>query len=131
VQYRGGILPLVPLAALLGCGASGTEQSATVRTIVLERGGRLAGLVVDEISDVVDDRIDSLDASDRFGLKGSAIVNHRVTDLLDIDPLLTAAFAYGRQGSSGMQALALAVDPVVGKLRTTAGTIEESEALRG
>ncbi|MCX6623587.1 MAG: chemotaxis protein CheW [Acidobacteria bacterium] len=124
VQYRGGILPLVPLGELLGYGTSPADRSGTVRTIVLERGGRIAGLIVDEISDIVEAHIDSLEASDRFGLKGSAVVNHRVTDLLDTDPLLSAAFAYGRTNSSGVQALALAVNP-----HAAAGATER-EALR-
>ena len=110
VQYRDGILPLVPLAELLGCKDSTSSQPGMVRTIVLERGGRIAGLVVDEICDIVQSRVELLNGSRQFGLKGSAVVNHCVTDLLDTDPLLTAAFAWGTRGSPGVQTLALAVD---------------------
>ena len=110
VQYRGGILPLVPLGELLGTGGGTRDHGSMVRTIVLERGGKLAGLIVDEISDIVEDHVTALETSERFGLKGSAVVNHRVTDLLDTDPLLSAAFAYSKQGAVGVEALARAVN---------------------
>ena len=62
VQYRGGILPLVSLGAMLDL--KGAPESAdaewlgdrdTLPVVVHERGGRSVGLVVDSIVEIVEE----------------------------------------------------------------------------
>jgi two-component system chemotaxis sensor kinase CheA len=109
IQYRGRILPLAPLAELLNCPAPAAALPTT-RTIVLERDGLSAGLIVEEISDIVEAACSRVESSGRFGLRGSTIINNRVTDLLDPAPLLTAAIAYRRPSTQSVGALARALE---------------------
>lgn len=78
------------------------------RTIVLDGDGLSAGLIVEEISDIIEASLAGLDSSGRFGLRGSAIVNGRVTDLLDAAALLTAAVAYRQPAAAASDVGALA-----------------------
>jgi two-component system chemotaxis sensor kinase CheA len=102
VQYRGGLLTLVPLAGLLGIGADGAieitdastapgppvpSSSATVRVVVVERGGRAIGLAVEEIVEILEQPAVPEEAG-RTGVRGSAVIRGRATDLLDLDALL-------------------------------------------
>ena len=100
VQYRGEILPLVPVAEALG----GVEQreGGPAQVIVAHTGDSRAGLIVTRILDIVDDHVEvEASGSDR-GLLGSAILQGRVTDLLDTHALLETAGA--RCGSEGARA---------------------------
>jgi two-component system chemotaxis sensor kinase CheA len=78
VQYRGHLMPLVPLdhgfAPL-----AGTEQAV----LVFGEGERALGLMVDEILDVVEAPLDIDGAGVRPGFLGSCVVAGRVTEVLD------------------------------------------------
>ena len=89
VRYRGGVLPLARLGALLGTG--GGTPGPTMLVVVLERGERTAGLVVESIVDIVEDRADQhADVVDR-GLLGATVLGGRVTELLDLRAAAVAA----------------------------------------
>lgn len=98
VQYRGEILPLVPVAEVLG----GVDQreGGPAQVIVAHTGESRAGLIVTRILDIVDDHVEvEPNGSDR-GLLGSAVVQGRVTDLLDTNALFqTAGAGWGRKGA--------------------------------
>jgi two-component system, chemotaxis family, sensor kinase CheA len=93
VQYRGGLLPLVPLAGLLGEAAGAWDEGSaaaggeTVRVIVVESCGRAVGLAVDEIVEILREPV-TLGESPRAGVRGSAVIRGRATDLLDLGALL-------------------------------------------
>jgi two-component system chemotaxis sensor kinase CheA len=53
------------------------------------------GLVVDEISDIIDETIGDLYPSEHPGLLGSAVIGGRVTDFLDIEAFLSASSTDG------------------------------------
>lgn len=104
VQYRGGLLTLVPLAGLLGVVADGaieTEDasrdrdpsaatpSATVRVVVVERAGHAIGLAVEEIVEILEEPVVPEEYG-RAGVRGSAVIRGRATDLLDLDALLAS-----------------------------------------
>ena len=102
VQYRGRLMPLVAL--------SGTLDMARERHPVLvfndiDRGlgrDRCMGLVVDEILDVVEDRLKVELSGDRPGLLGTAVVAGRATDVIDTAYWLTqAAQDWFRTGQRG------------------------------
>ena len=92
VQYRGRIMPLVRLAQHLpGAGANRPEVSGNVQVIVYQRAGRSVGLVVDQIRDIIDERLDLQPGSASPGILGSAVVQGKITDLVDIAGVLSSA----------------------------------------
>lgn len=86
VQYRGHILPLVWLGDTLGLGAN--HQLDTLQVIVYERNDSQIGFIVDAISDVVNEVLDLQRPSDILGVRGSAVINGIVTDVLDVDAVI-------------------------------------------
>ncbi len=89
VQYRGQILPLLRLASLLDLPPAGTnETQATLQVVVYSQGGLSVGLVVDQIVDIVDADIQIQRSALKRGVLASAVVQERVTDLLDIPSLI-------------------------------------------
>ncbi len=110
VQYRERILPLVSLEEILGQGAQGAEQAADpVQVVVFRDGERSVGLVVDQILDIVEDEVTARSPSNRKGILGSAVVGKRVTDFLDLKPVLEAGargwLRGGRQAGGGTRVL--------------------------
>ena len=86
VQYRDRILPLVRLSEALGVVA---QHKPTLDVVVHDHGGRHVGLVVDEILDIVDERVTVEQvARSAPGVVGSIIVQGAVTDLVDVSALL-------------------------------------------
>ena len=104
VQYRGQIMPLVRVADALrlspqiaGVGKKQEiEQRGPMQVVVHSAGGQSVGLVVDEILDIVDQRV-TIDrrAQDPL-LIGSAILQQHVTDLLNVPELMASAAGTGR-----------------------------------
>ena len=88
VQYRGRILPLVSLSALLEPGGAGSGDADPVQVIVFNDGERSIGLQVDQIVDVVEESVAVEQRNGRRGLLGSAVVGKRVVDLLDLNFVL-------------------------------------------
>jgi two-component system chemotaxis sensor kinase CheA len=89
VQYRGEIMPLLRLADVLGFGAEADAASA-LDVVVYRENGKSVGLVVDQIVDIVEDRI-SVKGSHRGDyLLGTAVVQGRVTDILDVRGVIQA-----------------------------------------
>ena len=78
-QYRGRLLPLSHAA---GPGAFNTQGSQPV--LVFSEEGRSAGVAVDAIIDVVEEALDLELGSDRPGVIGSAIIQGKATEMLDI-----------------------------------------------
>jgi two-component system chemotaxis sensor kinase CheA len=89
VQYRGGILPLFRLGRLLGeSDSEPTPVADPLRVVVFSGQGRTAGLVVDQILDIVESTVEIQPCAGRTGILGSAVIQQRVTDLLDLPGLL-------------------------------------------
>jgi two-component system chemotaxis sensor kinase CheA len=82
VQYRGSILPLLRLGEERA-NIRRTPHEAPLKVIVYSERGRSVGLVVDEILDVVHEVVRVEDAS-AHGLRGMAVIQGKVTDLLDV-----------------------------------------------
>jgi two-component system chemotaxis sensor kinase CheA len=92
VQYRGGILPLMHLSQVLperrsvARVDSGDDQPSDVLQVVVHTSGdRLLGLVVDRIIDIVEESVELERAASRDGVLGTAVIQGRVTELLDLD----------------------------------------------
>ncbi|MBI5364089.1 MAG: chemotaxis protein CheA [Planctomycetes bacterium] len=86
VQYRGEILPLLELSELLGWPTS--EVRDPLHVVVYTRDGKSIGLVVEQILDIVEEDLVLQKRSRREGTLGSAVIQERVTDLLDVEGVL-------------------------------------------
>lgn len=90
VQYRGQIMPLIRLAQVLNYAPRTTTPTGSelLQVVVYTHLQRSIGLVVDEILDIVEDTLDLQHRATRPGLLGSAVIQQRVTDVLDIPGML-------------------------------------------
>jgi two-component system chemotaxis sensor kinase CheA len=88
VQYRNAILPLVSLSKFF----TGTDAAAADlrQVVVFAEKGRSVGLVVDQILDIVSEHVVVQRGSSRDGVLGSAVIQQRVTDLLDVHAVMHA-----------------------------------------
>ncbi|MFN8547383.1 MAG: chemotaxis protein CheW [Candidatus Eisenbacteria bacterium] len=90
VQYRGHILPLFRLSQLLPeCGAANDQD--LLQVVVYTESDRSVGLVVDQIVDIIDESVVLERRSNRPGVRGSAVIQGRVTDLLDVQWIIRTA----------------------------------------
>jgi two-component system chemotaxis sensor kinase CheA len=89
VQYRGQIMPLVRVSEALN--VRGAPPRDPMQVIVYTRDGRSVGLVVNEILDVVEQSVETAKNGVRGGLQGTAVIQQRVTDLVDVQQLVAAA----------------------------------------
>jgi len=97
IQYREQIMPLVRLAEALGY--AGASDSELLQVIVYSSNGRSVGLVVDEILDIADQSAEVQQIRRVETLKGAAVIQQRVTDLLDVPALLAAQQLAGGEGA--------------------------------
>jgi len=88
VQYREHLMPLVPFDANHQWKESGLQE-----ILVFSDNGRCMGLAVDEVVDIVRDRMAIELSSARPGLLGSAIIAGKAVDVVDVGHFLTQAFA--------------------------------------
>ena len=88
IQYRGQLMPLVRMDASVNVRSEGAQP-----LLVFSDGMRSMALVVDEIVDIVEDRLDIQVASDNAGVIGSAIIKGQATEIIDIGHFLPLAFA--------------------------------------
>jgi len=90
-QYRGEIMPLIEMFAQTGPNGVPVD---TVPVIVYDEDGRRAGVTVNEILDVVEEaiRIDRRNAYN--GVLGTAIIQGRVTEIMDIRGLIETHFPW-------------------------------------
>jgi two-component system chemotaxis sensor kinase CheA len=89
VQYRDQILPVLRLAHLLGTYPA--EDGTTVPVVVYTERGRSVALAVDRIIDIVEDVLEARSDVGDEGLLGSAVIQQRVTELLDVRRAILAA----------------------------------------
>jgi two-component system chemotaxis sensor kinase CheA len=89
LQYRGEILPLIRLAKVLG--EQPDEAREVLQVIVYSEGGRRVGLVVSEILDIVEETLTVKRRRAHAGVLGSAVVQGRVTELLDVHGVIRFA----------------------------------------
>ena len=87
VQYRGQLMPLVSMNESVRVKGEGAQP-----LLVFSDGARSMALVVDEIVDIVDDRLDIQVASEDPGVLGSAVVKGQATEIIDVGHFLPLAF---------------------------------------
>jgi two-component system chemotaxis sensor kinase CheA len=87
VQYRDQLMPLLRIDA-----TTNLKQEGAQPILVFSDHGRSMGLVVDEIIDIVEARLDIEVASDRPGLLGYAVIKGATTQIIDVGHFLPQAF---------------------------------------
>ncbi|MBX3551580.1 MAG: chemotaxis protein CheW [Pseudolabrys sp.] len=86
VQYRGHLMPLVTLSDNAAIKPEGAQP-----LLVFSDGTRSMALVVDEIVDIVEERLDIEVASETPGVIGSAVVKGQATEIIDVGHFLPLA----------------------------------------
>lgn len=79
VQYRGDLLPLQPVNQFAGSAEALDPQPV----IVFSEGEQSMGLMVNQIQDILNERLDIRMQSQKSGVLGTAIVNGNATDVID------------------------------------------------
>jgi two-component system chemotaxis sensor kinase CheA len=87
VQYRGQLMPLLRIDS-----HGPPKREGTQPILVFADHGRAMGLMVDEIVDIVEERLDIEVASDRPGILGYAVVRGQATEIIDLGHYLPQAF---------------------------------------
>jgi two-component system chemotaxis sensor kinase CheA len=89
VQYRNEIMPLVNVAYSLGAGPGEYQpEDAPLHVVVYSSNGRSMGLLVDAILDIVEEHVEAGDAQPGTGVRGSAVIQNKVTDIVDVVELV-------------------------------------------
>jgi purine-binding chemotaxis protein CheW len=87
-DLRGVVIPIVDLGARLGFAP--TEATATSVVVVAQIRSRLAGLVVDAVSDLIDVGVDRLQATPETGSSGP---NEVIQGIFEVDGRILALIA--------------------------------------
>ena len=85
IQYRGQLMPLVPFNHNVQAGSEGQKP-----VLVFSDRDQSMGLIVDEIIDIKEEYIDVQLGGNQQGLFGSAIIDGKATDVVDIVHYLQA-----------------------------------------
>ena len=91
VQYRGQIMPLVRVEEMLEtekAAAKSGASSGPVQVVVYADGERTVGLVVEQILDIVEENVVLQQPAKRPGVRGTMVIQKKVTDLLDVTELV-------------------------------------------
>jgi two-component system chemotaxis sensor kinase CheA len=88
VQYRGKLMPLVAIDAQYAIKREGNSP-----VLVFADGDRSMGILVDQIVDIVEERLQVEIATEKPGLLGSAIIAGKATEVIDVGHYLTMAFS--------------------------------------
>ena len=97
VQYRGKLMPLIPFNEQMSPKESGSQS-----VLVFADRDRSMGLMVDEIVDIVEERIDvQMSSGSNFGLLGSAIIHGKAMDVIDVGHFLSIAHSDWFGGKGG------------------------------
>ncbi|MGX1105292.1 MULTISPECIES: hybrid sensor histidine kinase/response regulator [Bradyrhizobium] len=87
VQYREQLMPLVQMAGVE------VQSQGSQPILVFADDGRSMGLVVDEIIDIVEERLNIEVAGSQDGILGSAVIKGQATEVIDVGHFLPMAFA--------------------------------------
>lgn len=91
IQYREHILPLVRVEKLLGTWSGGTESEVeSHKIIVVSLRHNKCGLIVSDIIDIVEEFYEIEKRVLKPGIQGTALIQKRVTDFLDVEGLIRA-----------------------------------------
>jgi len=87
VQYRGQLMPLLRMPGVGNAAEDGRQP-----ILVFSNGNRSMGLAVDEIVDIVSERLDIQVTNDMPGKIGSAVIRETATEVIDVGHYIGLAF---------------------------------------
>src|ERR1700719_959181 len=87
VQYRDHLMPLVQMEGV------NVQTTGAQPILVFADDGRSMGLVVDEIIDIVEERLNIEVAGSKDGILGSAVIKGQATEVIDVGHFLPMAFS--------------------------------------
>jgi two-component system chemotaxis sensor kinase CheA len=90
VQYRGQIMPLLRIGALLGIAPEDAAEGP-LQVVVYNADGQCYGLAVDRVADIVHTAAKVTRPSHSDDLLASAVIQDRVTDLLNLPAIIRRA----------------------------------------
>ena len=96
VQYRGRLMPLIKLDGNCAIRDAGRQP-----VLVFADQEHIMGLVVDEIVDIVEERLDVELTAKNEGRIGTAVVNGQATGVIDVTDYLTRAFGEWFKAGNG------------------------------
>ena len=93
VQYRGEILPLINLDDAIGNQSARRDENEedALKIVVYSENGKSVGLIVKNIQDIVEEDFDLKPGMNRRGIIGTAIIQKKVTELLDVSEIIKSA----------------------------------------
>ena len=86
IQYRGQLMPLIPFDHTVDLSGAGTRP-----VLVFSDETSTMGLVVSEIVDITEEIVDVQVSANASGIVGSAIINGKATDVVDIGHFIRAS----------------------------------------
>jgi two-component system, chemotaxis family, sensor kinase CheA len=86
VQYRGELMTIVAADPYMTIAQSGPQP-----ILVFTHNGQAAGVAVDQIIDIVEEKLDMEMSTDRLGMMGVAVLKGKATEILDVGHYLTQA----------------------------------------
>jgi two-component system chemotaxis sensor kinase CheA len=105
VQYRGSILPLAYVSQILNVPSSSDEVDV-LEVVVHTSNGTSVGIVCDSIVDIIDESFNLQATDSRPGVTGVAVIDGRVTDVLDVDFIADSVRLSGPSRSKSYAAVA-------------------------
>ena len=112
VQYRGQLMPILRFSP-----APPDRDGGRQPVLVFSDGDRSVGLAVDEIIDIVEERLDIKVAANEPGRIGSAVVRGRATEIIDVGHYIAQVFddwlerSHGASSISGRELLLIDDSP--------------------
>jgi two-component system chemotaxis sensor kinase CheA len=91
VQYRGKIMPLIRVEGMLETENATAKNGAgegPIQVVVYADGEHTVGLVVGQILDIVEEKVVLQQPAKRPGVRGTMVIQKKVTDLLDVMELV-------------------------------------------
>jgi two-component system, chemotaxis family, sensor kinase CheA len=93
VQYRNEIMPLIHIGDVIldrrknprGVDYAPITQRDFVQVVVFASDGRNLGLVLGKVLDIVMQDVSALSAASREGVRGCAVIQSKVTELIDLE----------------------------------------------
>ncbi|MGA7458197.1 MAG: chemotaxis protein CheW [Methyloceanibacter sp.] len=108
VQYRGALMPLVYMHNEARGHADGVQP-----VLVFTEGGKPIGLAIDEIVDIVEERLDIELKTEAPGVIGAAVVKGKAAEIIDVSHFLGQGFGHrldSKQDVGGREIRLLLVD---------------------
>ena len=86
VQYRGQLMPVVHLSGHMSIASEGRQP-----VLVISQGKQVVGLGVDQVLDITEDVLDFKIADEAPGILGTAVIDGKATEVIDIGHFLSMA----------------------------------------